>query len=316
MRALFDGVFVMRKLGIYYDLRVSPITFDSAVFLATAVGAGRLAGFSRFDVHIIANAFRNVTPRERSYDLAQRNWRLNNIIIRLARMLQDVDSVGVWQGAEVYLTPFKYPENYDPNNPVAASYGFPGLIAVNKAGGDVQPFRSSDYAKAWAKTRLGSDEALVMAVRSGDFNQNRDANLAQWFKLYEYLTQKGHKVVVVPDQFDVLYQRSAWEYEWDLVPEAAIDLDLRLALYQSCRANVAWTGGHTALMWLSKSRFIIFGSWNQSNFVSTREWYASQGVPVGAQPPFLIKDQQVFDWLEASSVSTDYLISESEKFLQ
>jgi hypothetical protein len=305
----------MAKLGIYYDLRVSPITFDSAVFLATAVGAGQLAGFSRFEVHIVANAFRNVTPRERSYDLAQKIWRLNNIVMRLARLIPQVEGVGVWQGSELYLSPHRYPDNYDPNRPVATSYGFPGLLSVFKAGGDPQPFRASDYARAWAKNRLGGDETIVMAVRSGDFNQNRDANLVQWFELYKHLTQKGLKVVVIPDQFDVLFGRTAWQFGWDLAPEAAIDLDLRLALYQSCHANVAWTGGHTALMWLSKSRFIIFGSWNQSNYVSTSEWYESQGVPVGSHPPFLQKDRQVFDWREAGSVSTDYLVSESERFL-
>jgi hypothetical protein len=307
----------MAKLNVYYDLRVSPITFDAAVFFATAIAAAKLQGFNRYSINIVASAFRNITPRELSYDLAQRRWRLNNIILPLAKLLPSVESVALWQGSEVALSGPRYPGNYDPARPIAPSYGFPGLIEVARAGGDVQPFESSEYASAWARGRLsGSSSTIVMAIRAGDFNQNRDSRLAEWFELYRHLTGVGFRVLVIPDQYDVLYGRKAWEFDWELVPEAAIDLDLRLALYQQCAANIAWTGGHTALMWLSKSRFLIFGSWNEKNHVSSREWYERQGVAVGSEPIFLIPGRQKFDWLEAGQVTARYMIDRSEQFLR
>ena len=303
------------RVQIYYDMRVAPVTFDAAVFFAFAVSMCRKQGFYLFDVHIVASGFRNVTRREKAYTLDQRTWRLFNMITRLPPLIPGVVDVGLWRGDWVPMSPLKFPTDYDPANPKAPPYLFPPLLKARALGGDVQVFQASNSARAWARHRMGEGKNIVVALRSSDFNKDRDASYEDWSQVCTHLTKMGYNVFVIPDQWDVLYERDYLKYEWNVVTEAAIDLDLRLALYQECYTNIVWTGGHTALHWLSKSKFLMFGVRNEKNPVSTGAWFESQGITVGVQPNFFLPFQE-FDWKEASEVSTDYMIQRAEEYLK
>lgn len=303
-------------LPVFYDVARAPLTFDAAVYLATACGTAQAAGFPTVDLTIVANSFRNLSIREKAYDLATRQWRLLNIVHRLATLLPAVRSVILHRAGTLSLPEVRFPPYYDPRKPDKLPYSSLNLIHVFKNGGNVQPFRPSAYAAAWAETQFRARErAIVLSVRRSDFNHQRDASLDDWYELHRFLVAAGYEVLVIPDQADALQGGPIYGYDWRVCTPAALDLDLRLALYKHCHANLAWTGGHTSLMWLSRSRFRIFGCYHSENFLSNTDYFKEHGLEVGVQPPWFEPGQE-YDWLDSKDVTRDYLIAESARYLE
>jgi hypothetical protein len=296
----------INKINIYYDLRVAPITFDAAVYFAAAVARCRLAGFNCFDVHIVAPSFRSVSPRDKTYDAATKNWRLTNILSRIPKLIKGVENVHLYYVDEIPARFPRFPESYNPADPKSFSYLFPELLAVHGMGGDVQVFSPSEFSCRWAQHVLGDDRTIVLTLRTADFDKIRDSNLDDWAYVYESLKSDGYRVVVVPDHMDCLFERRFSRYNWNVCSEAAIDLDLRLGLYTNALATIGSNGGHTAPLWLSSGRFMLFGTWNQASRLSNKEFLQRIGLIVGHQPVFF-SDGQAFDWCEASLLNREYL---------
>lgn len=299
---------------VYYDLRTAPLTLDAAVFFAAAVGSLRLEGYQSFDVNIVANHFREHSDRDRAYTRDQKNWRLANIILKLPLLIPGVQNVNLVRGTRLTMADPRYPKDYDPSAPVKPPYNMKYLSQATHAGADVQVYRASGYAREWAKGRLGVGKTVVMTLRRSDFDTARDTPLAMWFELYENLSAGGYRVFVIPDQFDALFAQEYAKYPWPVIHEAAMDLDLRLALNEECFANVAWSGGTTSLLSLTKARFLYFGALNSKSHVANAGYYKKIGMAAG-EPWAYFGPGQEADWTEAASVTPAYLIERTDAYL-
>ena len=304
------------KIHIYYDLRAAPITFDSAVYFATAVAKCQLMGFKRFDVHIIASEFRQVTPRDKAYEIKTKNWRLHSIVTRLPWLIPNVENIFLHKTDDIKLEWPKYPENYLPGTTKQLPYLFPDLLRAHSEGGIVQVYRPSDFADSWAKNRIGSVPTIIMPLRTADFDKGRDSDLEMWFDLHARLRNLGYQVIVIPDHMDCLYEKKYSQYDWDTCPEAAMDVDLRLALSTNAYSTIGINGGHLAPIWLSTSTFLIFGVLNKASSVSNVRFLRSQGFDPPNQPIFFSRLHQQFDWHESSLLNAAYVSIAAEIFLE
>jgi hypothetical protein len=298
---------------IYYDLRAAPITFDAATYFAAAVGTLRLQGYKLFDVSIIAPDYRAYSPRDVTYTTDQKDWRLVNLITRLPLLIPGVLNVHLTRSTRALLAKPRYPAAYDFFN-ITMPYDIKHLIDAARNGADVQVYSATDYARTWARDKLGPGKTIVMTLRGNDYKEFRDTPLDKWFLLYEHLSRQGYRVLIIPDQHDVLYSQKYAEYSWTSIPEAAVDLDLRLALYQECHATVAWAGGNNMLLWYSKTKFLIFGALNSTTNVTDAAYYATCGMTVG-EPPSFFGPRQRIDWLDTPAITTDHLLRQTDAFL-
>jgi len=305
------------KIHIYYDMRFAPITFDAAVYFAIAVATCRLAGFERFDVHVIAKEFRQWSHRDKEYGQEIKNWRLHNIICRLPWLIPDVENISLYRANDIELEWPRYPETYSPGNKNEFPHLFSYLLKVHEKGGNVQIYRPSKFADKWAKNRIGKNDTLIMALRTADFDTGRDSNLSLWHEIYKKLQGLGYRIIVVPDYMDCLNEKKYSYFSWEACPEAALDADLRLALSTNAYATFGSSGGHFVPILLSSATFLIFGLINKFGLYSKGEFVSKiLGIESGGQPTFFHDHQQKYDWQEASLLTVDYVSSTVERFLE
>ena len=304
------------KIHVYYDLRAAPITFDSAVYFAAAVATCQLMGFKRVDVHIVASEFRQLTPRDKTYEVKTKNWRLHNIVTRLPWLIPSVENIFLHRTNNIELKCPTYPETYLPGVTKKLPYLFPELLRTHREGGNVQVYRPSEFADSWAKKRIDSDRTLIMPLRTADFDKGRDSDLTLWLEVHARLKSLGYRILVIPDHMDCLYEKQYSHFSWDTCPEAAMDVDLRLALSVNAYATIGPNGGHLAPVWLSPAKFLIFGVLNSASPVSNFGFLRAQGFDPPNQPTFFSGYHQRFDWVEASLLTPTYVSTTAEAFLE
>ncbi|MBM4230378.1 MAG: hypothetical protein FJ184_06460 [Gammaproteobacteria bacterium] len=304
------------KIHIYYDLRAAPITFDAAVYFAAAVAKCRLMGFTRFDVHIVASEFRQLTPRDKTYAIKTKKWRLNSIISRLPWLIPGVENISLYKSDDIELKWPRYPENYLPGVTKQFPYLFSELLRTHGEGGDVQVYSPSDFADGWAKKRIHGKPTLILPLRTADFDGGRDSDLRVWFEVHSRLVAVGFRVIVIPDHMDCLNEKKYQQYDWDSCAEAAMDIDLRLALSTNAYATIGINGGHLAPIWLSDATFIIFGILNKFSAVSSLRALRAHGLELSKQPSFFKEYHQQFDWREAILLTPEYVLATAANFLE
>lgn len=294
------------KMHIYYDLSAAPITFDAAVYFAFAIAKCRLAGFQRFDIHVVANTFRRATPRDKAYDDSIKNWRLNNIILRLPRLIPGVENIFLYTSNEINLLSPRFPEDYNPGISGTFPYLYPALLSIYRCGGNVKIYQATEFANSWARARIDEGKTVIIALRNADFDIERDTDLDVWSTVYHSLSAEGFKVLVIPDHMDCLFQKKYENYPWKTCAEAALDVDLRLALYTNAIATIGGVGGHTAPLWLSNSVFALFGILNNKSPVSSMAFLRRMGFSPHSQPPFF-NSAQFLDWTDSKLLSAQYI---------
>jgi hypothetical protein len=89
----------------------------------------------------------------------------------------------------------------------------------------------------------------------------RNSNLFEWHKIERWLVRNGYQVVFVPDTEAVLLgKEGAWYRDSDspwCIP-AAMNIDIRLALYELAEFNCFTTGGPMALAAFADCRYATF----------------------------------------------------------
>lgn len=305
-----------KERTIICDLSILPLTFDVAVYFCIVFAYSISKGFTNFNLIIRADKPRKITNREINTPTHHKYWRLWNIIIPLTKILPGVQSVQI-----VYDETLIIDKNVDVYPPGYAKrelevlYTIRNIVHLANQKRDVQILRSNRYAEEVVENYIKNKaKVIVIPLRKAAFDSSRDADYELWYEVYKRLKSLGYYPVIIPDQADVFGDRLFQSYDWVVCEFAAIDLELRLAFYKKY-VSVAWGGGHCVPLWLSKSRFIMFGNLNEDSSVANSEWFAvKNNMPVGLRPNFLI-DGQEWDWREAKYIDSEYIIAETTKYL-
>src|SRR5215471_16799572 len=84
-------------LVAYYDFKQAPITFDFTNFIVSASALATMQNRLKFDLVLKADDWRNVTPRENAYSMADRQWRLWNLICQIVQVVPNVGNFSITQ---------------------------------------------------------------------------------------------------------------------------------------------------------------------------------------------------------------------------
>jgi hypothetical protein len=279
----------------YYDLKTSPITFDFCHFIVCALAYARLRGRDDFDLVIVADAYRNMTPRERGYTMVERQWRLWNLTVEITKLVPNIRNLTIAQRPLTTFAANTYPPNYHPTANNQTPYSIPYVTKYHNKGVDVRVFTPSPYAVQAAEKlvpRTGK-KIITVTLRKASHDPQRDSKLDDWHEFIKLLHERGYQVVVIPDQDDSLSERKIHSYGWNVLDVVAMSLDLRLAIYNRADMNYVTNGGLVGLFMYSKVPFMWFSVIVEGSALATPDYYKHQGLEYGGKFVWLGDNQEM-----------------------
>jgi hypothetical protein len=113
---------------------------------------------------------------------------------------------------------------------------------------------------------------VTITLRTSTQQKQRNSDLDSWFTVYSRLRDEGFDVLVVPDFEDLASLRSYAKYPWALFLPAALDLEIRLALYSRSIQNLGVLNGVLVPLFHSNLPYLIFKPNVESVPVTSRKW--------------------------------------------
>ncbi|MDX2224351.1 MAG: hypothetical protein SFV21_16490 [Rhodospirillaceae bacterium] len=267
-----------------WDLRICPLTFDFAVWLAIVDCYRQVRGDKEgIDMTIRVDGFRRLTPRDRLTTDDEKLWRLKSIVLDVCELVPSIHTLAVtWQDRG----PFDYPRDY-----LKTGIPYTAKTALDFWYRSASPlvFRSPSFAKTLLPVK---SPYVTLTIRRSWHFAERNVDLNDWFKFYTYLRSEGHTVVVVPDYEDVLGEKAYEKFEWNVYVPAALDIRLRLCLYENAIMNVCSSNGPCAIMFFANTPIMQFDQLRGAT-ISEAEWKKYNGFPVGGQFPWSRPDQRM-----------------------
>ncbi len=263
-------------LTAFYDLAVSPPTFDALGFLATAERKRIELGEPSLRIVIVPgpdNGFRkdNLPPRDPKIRMRM----LKKVVFKLCKLLPSVEEVVHCEtraDAVAFKTGHVFPAGYDETRPVM-SYGTKFITDAIRAG--CLPFRADQPVTK-------NDRLIAITLREARYWPSRNSNLPEWQKVGRHFMQKGYDVVFVRDTEFATKAMPGFRTD----PDAAISLQSRLALYETARLNLFVNNGPTALAMLSRNVALLNSKMETADAPCTQAaYFAAHGMPRGEQLP-------------------------------
>ncbi len=279
-----------RTLYAFYDLAISPATFDIVHFLGIADDHRRRFGFENMHVVIPPGpkeGFRDddVTP----YDRENQRWRLQHVLIPCCCVFptcQKVSILGSRQEArdfEAALVKDVFPVGYTVDAPVEG-YRLNHLVKAV----DLRGIRATSLARKiigeWIALNGGQRKVVTITLRECSYETDRNSNLAAWGAFARGLDSNIFFPVVLRDT-EAIYQSVPPELENLMIfSEPLWNIDLRTALYELSFMNLFVNNGPAALARLnSKSSSLTFKMITSTSQATTEEFFRSNGLEPGQQ---------------------------------
>lgn len=270
----------------FYDFRVSPYSFDFAIFLMAArsqecdeivivPGARMVMGHDGQPVE-----FQKCTPGEQEY-------RLNAIIKGLCPKAIVCQTIGE---ARSLWHEDCFPPGYTIDKPVAAHTM--GTILKQLR---ILPFMPSKEATEECTADGWNDpKMVVITIRYSKIKSGRNSIVPEWVKAADWMRSAGLVPVFVPDT-DVPDMEfvGADGYKHLSCKKACLDVQYRLALYEKAYLNVGVNNGPMALNMFSRRPMLYFRPITHGYYESTEPFWRANGVPVRSQLPWFPPLQRI-----------------------
>jgi hypothetical protein len=297
-------------LVAYYDLKSAPITFDFTNFIIAATAFATLNREPYLDLVIVADGFRNLTPREKTYTMVDRNWRLWNLLVEIAKVIPQIRTITVQRHPLTRVAQKCFPPQYKPPDEIRVPYNVQTVMNLFQMGVDVRFLRPSEYALSSAEQLLSKNKEKVVSItlRKSGFDTVRNSRVEDWFEFSKILKQRGFDCVIIPDQEDALSTRTLNQFDWKVLDVAAMSVDLRLAIYTQSHINYVTNGGMMPLFMYSIVPFKMFSVTVEGSKVASIDYYRAQGIEAGSKYPWLKEHQNMYwqaDTLENLLASLD-----------
>ena len=260
-------------LTCYYDLHYQPNTFDFVIFLAGANAYGEQIKATKLEIKIIYSSFGEEAERESLYRDNEEAWKFQNIISKLPYLLPKVVSINLSKEIPEIVSLPCYPPplleiksnalNYlNYSDALKDKYRFfhslgflkrkffeyPEAFQCFVAPTDSLKIIQEKYAKNY----------ITISLRTKLFQPLRNSNLQSWHAVCDYIASKGFQPIILPDLEDYFNAQSFKEMKHPVAHEAMLDLNLRMALYENAKHNLAVSGGASPLLLCSKVPYSIF----------------------------------------------------------
>ncbi|MGE5538004.1 MAG: hypothetical protein ACM30I_05270 [Gemmatimonas sp.] len=289
-----------QTLTAFYDLAVSPITFDFVWFLVGADIERRRRGLANVDIVIVPgpeNGLRREQPDyEAVIDPASRRARIFNILlpacallpftrgITLAHSRAHADWIASSAGESVFPPRYepKLPRYLGPAPALDASRGGEQNIAVLRAADS-----NLDLVRRWLEQRTAGRRVVTITLRDYAYMPARNSDLQAWTAFAHSLDRDRFIPIFIPDTDQCLRALPAALSPFAVCVEAAWNLGFRMALYEQAFVNLGVNNGPMGLCWLNeRTRYITFKILSETVPQTTRDYMALLGFDVGKSLPF------------------------------
>ena len=280
-----------RLLYAFYDLSVSPVSFDVAAFLVEADRTRREGALAGIHVVIVPRA--NESGRTELYSVTHETWRLAQIVMPLINLLPSV--VGLTscanreEAAVIAANAAKiFPERYGVAKPLAHHH-LGWVITHAHLGADMHVLKASAqaraYARQWIAARAQGRRTVALTLREARFTAKRNSDVAEWVKFAKMLDVAGYFPVILRDT-DFALDLAPEEFAGiALFPEATFNLDLRIAFYEEAHICAFVSNGPASVCFFDRDvRYLYFVS---GEFLEgDPPTMMRVGIAVDTTPPF------------------------------
>ena len=258
----------MNVLSAYYDLKVSPTTYDVTTFLALAEMWRLHHNLDAIDLYIVANDLAE-GYRENEIDTpkAKKDWMLQNVLLQTHTLVKSCRrTIFVPDRNELTLSPNStsqvFPEHYNVQAP-KAFYLTTEIIHFGLRGFPYPKFdvtlEAAAHIDTWLKHRANGRRLVTITLRQSSRQPERNSNIDSWVKFAHSLDRNLYAPVFVPDT-EALFQPLDTRIEpFEIYPFAALSVELRMALYNAAYMNLLINNGpNNLLIFNPNARYIQF----------------------------------------------------------
>ncbi len=281
-------------LYAFYDLRVSPYSFDMFTFL------------------LLAEIRRVETKKDRLYivivkDIQSGNkwdWNIFNILLPLTKFITSVSGVTVTfpDGfiENIIREQDCFPTFYSLDVPVSAYTVKTLTTAIRQVGFKPNIF-STEVARTlvrdWKKLNNVLNNCIVtITLRQSPGYSDRNSSVDQWLLFADYLKANGYTPLLLKDTYSVFNPEQEGLDGYLTFDEASLNLELRMALYESSYLNMSIANGPMVLcLYSNHVPYLNHMKLNDNYWASQPRYLAEMGLPVESQFP-LAKSNQILKW--------------------
>ena len=259
------GALMEKILKCFYDLRVSPCSYDIISFLAQAETCRIRRGHNSIHFFVIRGSRKNDLGRR----LENENF-LQNVIFPSLSILPSISEFYYVEPNQITIEPEEYfdifPRGYKLECPIDGYTG-EGLVASyfrNDVCGKLSsPSWAIQYAKQFVNSLPNKNIITISAreVRRDDVNGTRYFNRPFWINNINSIREIGVEPILIRDTCNAFNREPLINSVLEC-PEAALNVPFRLALYEIARHNFAKNNGPSMLFYFSNSVSTTFLSFD------------------------------------------------------
>ncbi|OGO93217.1 MAG: hypothetical protein A3F41_07285 [Coxiella sp. RIFCSPHIGHO2_12_FULL_44_14] len=294
------------RLYLFYDLEVSPVTYDFAWALAIADYERRRLGLS--GVHVIFvpgknHGLREEDPEyEEKVDWFARYWRRHAILYSLSELLPHCTGVTFYSSRDEacllceQVRPHVFPKQYSVLFPVAHSSYQALTEALSLM--FLQPTQQARrYIEQWlSSSAVKGRKVVTITLRQSSYMPARNSDIHAWAHFASRLDPQRYFVVFVPDTEKALEPTPSELTPFVYFTEPCWNVGLRAALYDASFINLGVNNGPMILCWLNEQcRYITFKMKAAGVPQTTDAAFRTHGFEIGKSLPFA-KPYQKWVW--------------------
>jgi hypothetical protein len=313
----------------FYDLQAEPNTFDVMWFLLAA--EQRRQALKLRGIHVVFVGYEAGQEREEPpgyleiVSQSSLRDRITNILVPHAWALPATCNVEVlhdrreakarlanWEPCNVF--PEDYSSDFRHSHIIEWSRA---LLQSPVPAGVSGAFRASEaalaYVDRWLKSRQATGRAVSITIRHYEYNPTRNSNLDAWKRFAQYLTEQGYFPLFVPDTESLATGLPEALESFPHFSEGAVNLNLRIALYERCFLNLGINNGPAFLFLVDeRAAGIMFKIVTPGVPANEPAYLMSQGFEIGGQIPFCTPYQKrVWEEDEFDVIKREFHMMES-----
>jgi len=291
----------MKTLYCFYDMAVSPCSYDFFSFLNSAENCRIRRAMDSIQLIFIHGNNKKFRQDNIRTDIQNETF-FHNVIIPGLSILPSIDSYMWISRTSLKIEQFSpdqiFPRGYSLTHPVANYTGID--LVISRIRGDKPSFfEAPEYAtnhfNYFLEQKLGTDIYVTLTTREisrDDKNNTRGINLKIWTEVAVQLKKQGIKLLVIRDT-DSAYDEQLIA-ETIEAPELSIHLPLRLAAYEKSIVNFTKNNGPAVLQLFGRCKSFYFNSLDPEVVALTKEWYKKNyGMIEGSNFPMTTMNKKV-----------------------
>jgi hypothetical protein len=305
-----DVITFDNRLAVIYDLRVSPPTYDFLVYLVRCKLEANRRAMTSISVIVCPGDNYGFRHDIDFFSVEEMNFRIVNLFLPLVKLVDPTAAFYLcnsrFEAREMFKNAkHRFPIDHNFHTPVARHFYYE-LFEFLAQSVPLAILRASDFYKNkvldWAiARRLVLANTIVITLRESGAHNSRNSNISEWYKVSSELINTGYDVIILRDT-DKALEPLYWEGTHQF-SEASLSVNLRLALYELSRVNLAVSNGAHALCSLSVCRYILFGMLDDTCSATTAEHLHKIGMFKGCEQRVGAGEGQYLSWGQPTSAN-------------